>query len=128
MFITVSPINLSTALMRTTPRGLMRVPARPILDDELVAGLGSRQLQEMTVDELIRVIRTGALNFLAPSLANSLHLHERRTLNRLAHLACRACRNRISERARCWSGLDTPGPATEVSNQRPVSQRRGLRT
>jgi hypothetical protein len=57
-----------------------------------VAGLPRCEVAELSHEELLQVIAAARIPFVA---ANSLRFQERGTLERLAHLSRRTCRNRL---------------------------------
>lgn len=63
------------------------------LDKGIVAEIPSSQIPRMTRDELIRMVRAVHVVLPQPHVADKLELCDRRTLERLAHLARRCCRN-----------------------------------
>jgi hypothetical protein len=60
------------------------------LDRATVAEMSSNEVRRMSPRELARVVRAGRL----PATRARLEYLDRATLERLAHLACLACRNR----------------------------------
>lgn len=98
---------MTTTLVSTSriaPRTLIRLPPglstpAPVpayFDYDLIAGLGTRQIESMTRAELVQAIRAGGLHFLSPHLVAQLEHHEMQILRRLAHLANYACRRRMA--------------------------------
>lgn len=66
---------------------------REALDKATIAELSHRRLEQMTRDELIRLIRASELPILRCRDDERLEYLDRRTLLRGAHLARRCCRN-----------------------------------
>jgi hypothetical protein len=70
-------------------------PTRSKLSYSQIAKVGARQIETMTPASLIDLIQCGGLHFLQPRVVKDLRYHDLRVLRQLAHLACRACRNRM---------------------------------
>lgn len=95
-------IDATSTIRSDGCHSLIRVPRkacpRALGDARLsfheVADLRKQLIEEMTPSELIYVIRCASLDCLPPALMSRLRYYDRPTLRRLAHLACRACRNR----------------------------------
>jgi hypothetical protein len=74
------------------------------LDVPTIADLPDRTIAAMTRDELVRVILAGGVP-LAPGFdPEHLRYRDRSTLERLAYLARRTCRNRLREQETVPSG------------------------
>lgn len=78
------------------------------LDDATIADLSLTTISQMTRDELVRVIRDARLPLLAASSAEHLAFHDRRTLERLTHLAGRCCRHRAFVSQSRWRYREKP--------------------
>lgn len=63
------------------------------LDKAIVAELTAEQIVRMTCDELVRVILVADMALLQPEARAKLKFYDRETLQRLAFLARRCCRN-----------------------------------
>lgn len=64
------------------------------LDKSVVAELSESAIDNMTCDELVRVIRAAALTYaLHSNFDHRLPYYDRATLRRMAYLARRCCRN-----------------------------------
>lgn len=94
MMIPVTRVERGT-LIRLPKLSQNRGRVQESLDDELVARLGCKEICTMTRDEVIRVICAGRLNYLTPDRVKHLWFYDRQCLDRLAHLACQACRTRL---------------------------------
>src|SRR5512140_2758005 len=68
--------------------------AAEALDDAMIADLSALKISQMTRDEFVRMIRAARLPQLNSATGEHLELYDRRTLERLAFLARRCCRNR----------------------------------
>jgi len=88
---------------KTRPMGHALPGDAEALDDETIADFSPVTISRMTPDELVRVIRASRLPLTAAS-DERLEFHDRKTLERLAHLARRCCHHR----------------ATAVQSSRPV--------
>jgi len=65
------------------------------LDKSDIAELSATAINNMTCDELVRMIRVANLrNLLRPDLVRDLPFYDHTVLTRLAHLAQRCCRNK----------------------------------
>jgi len=78
--------------------GLQRKSARDAhfeaLEKSDIAELSATAINNMTCDELVRMIRVSKLSeSLCPNLDEHLPFYDRTVLTRLAHLAQRCCRN-----------------------------------
>ncbi len=62
-------------------------------DKRDIAELSSTQIARMTRDELLRIVRDARMELLHRDIADHIELYDRETLQRLAHLARRCCRN-----------------------------------
>jgi hypothetical protein len=96
---TMSP-NFLFAEVEANPRA-SDSPSRAAsetLDDALIAGFTPVEIAQMTDDELVRAIRAARLP-LRGGIDVHLEFHDRRTLERLAHLARRCCQTRTSAAA-----------------------------
>ncbi len=82
-----------------------RAPAREALDESAIAALSDQTITRMTREELVRMIGAAELPLPAGFDANRLRLQDQSTLERLAFLARRACRNRAAILG-CWTGHD----------------------
>ena len=71
-------------------KGAMSQGPDEALDQAMIADLSSKQISRMTRPELARVVRAGRL----PAMQVRPECLDRRTLERLAHLASLCCRNR----------------------------------
>ncbi len=60
-----------------------------------VAELSTGEISSMPVSDLVRIIRTAPLPGLRDSVNHALEQYDRPTLERLAYLARRCCRNRM---------------------------------
>jgi hypothetical protein len=63
------------------------------LDKSMIAELPASQISRMSCMELIRVIQGSALPLMRPEIQSHLEFYDRKTLERLAYLARRCCRN-----------------------------------
>ena len=79
-------------------KDLRRIPARcdtfEALDKSDIAEWSAAVINDMTCDELVRMIRVANLPvLLRPDLDRHLPFYDHAVLTRLAHLASRCCRN-----------------------------------
>lgn len=79
---------------RSTIRSLLN--AREALDEATIADLPAMKISHMTDDELVRVIRAARILQLKCASDEHLDYYDRTTLERLAYLARRCCRNRTT--------------------------------
>jgi hypothetical protein len=82
-----------------------RAPAREALDESTIAALSDQTIARMTRHELVRMICAADLPLPSSFDAERLRLQDQTTLERLAFLARRACRNRVAILG-CCSGHD----------------------
>ena len=70
------------------------------LDKSDIAELSATAINNMTCDELVRMIRVAGLpDQLCSNLNKRLPFYDHTALTRLAHLAQRCCRNQIKDRS-----------------------------
>ncbi len=67
-------------------------------DKEAIAALTRDQIARMTCEELVRVIRAARMALVRPEIDECLDCYDRTTLERLAFLARRCCRNQGQQR------------------------------
>jgi len=65
-------------------------------DKATIASLTQSDISQMTCEELVRVIRGARMTLLRSDIDEQLDGYDRTTLERLAHLARRCCRNQGS--------------------------------
>lgn len=83
--------TLETPHRTTRPQ---RRPTQPVFDEAAIASLSHDEIAQKSRQELIAIIRASRLPTFQPSLEPHLDFYDCRTLQRLAHLARRCCRNR----------------------------------
>lgn len=94
------PTLIANSTQRNGTRQAARVErhafpaADEALDRSTIAALSAGRLEQMTRDELIRVIRAAELALINKRTVERLPLLDLPTLLRLAHLAVRSCRNK----------------------------------
>lgn len=77
---------------RPADRSFSKITAA--LDDATIADLSPMKISQMPRDEMMRVIEAARLPLLPTGSAKHLEFHDRKTLERLVHLARRCCHNR----------------------------------